>query len=187
MTILGLNIRNDRDFVFIDILHTCCTILRVQCSILYVIVVGCTGKLHCRIPVHKVIKVCNNNVNFRAYGFKLFLLVCITTIACMFVSENEFGREVPKNEQLIESDEDPHINVGSHFQANVESFQKSSHPGKIQSHEDLVWEPAIKHGVMDNEGKNLKSIHLFWLIITCCTRWFHYNSHLMHVSLLLKR
>lgn len=73
----------------------------------------------------------------------------------MFVSENDFGREVPKNELLIESDEDPHINVGSHFQANVESCQKSSHPSKIQSHEDLVWEPAIKHGVMDNEGTKL--------------------------------
>lgn len=86
------------------------------------------------------------------------------SIKCVFVSEDDFGREVPKNELLIESDEDPHINVGSHFQANVELCQKSSHPGKIQSHEDLVWEPAIKHGVMDNEGKKL-NLCFFLLIL----------------------
>lgn len=58
--ILGLNIRNDRDCVFTDILHTCCTILHVQCSILCVTAVGSTGKLHCRMRVHEVIKVCNH-------------------------------------------------------------------------------------------------------------------------------
>ena len=70
---------------------------------------------------------------------------------------------MPKNELLIESDEDPHINIGSHFQASVELFQKSSHPSKNQSPEDLVWEPAIKHGVMDNEGKYVKFFGLSWL------------------------
>lgn len=68
--------------------------------------------------------------------------------------EDDLGREIPKNELLIESDEDPHINIGPHFQANVEPYYKNLHPAKFTSHEDLVWEPAIKHGIMDNESKS---------------------------------
>lgn len=70
------------------------------------------------------------------------------------LGEDEFGREIPKNEFLIESDEDPHVNIGPHFQANIESCRENPYPAKIPSHEDLIWEPAIKHGIMDNERKN---------------------------------
>lgn len=73
----------------------------------------------------------------------------------MMVIQEEIGKEVPKNQLLIESDEEPHINIGPHFQANIEPCRENPHPGKIVSHEDLVWEPAIKHGIMDNERKRV--------------------------------
>ena len=67
------------------------------------------------------------------------------------MSGAESGRAVPKNELLIESDEDPHVNVGPHSQANVEAFSESPSTSKITTREDAVWHPAIRHGITDNE------------------------------------